>query len=392
MRSRGITRRASSQPQEAASCHWIAFAFTLAACGPATMLTAGLRARLSIERQDAGADVLERRGTEPTILGDIVSVDDAGVTISSQFGAKHFVPWDRVRRIDDDKPSSDLAARMSVAEDLWRARSRVERHDTSLAEPLLHRLFYERYLGKTSETALVVAEGLLRCLLARQEHALAIVPALEVTRLRRANIRTESYSRLAAIHDGATALCPDLAPAWLPGRSVERLQRELANYDARGDQVVAALAALYRTAAMQAAGQPADVPALATFAAHPGVALLHQMVECAPGRGQASVDAVHRLSARMTELPQWAQAWARYRLGITMLAAEDRATQDSGFVQLMHVPAAHGRLQPFLAGLALSSAAEAMTRRGDLDAANSLRTELASAFPDHPARIGAATP
>jgi hypothetical protein len=276
---------------------------------------------------------------------------------------------------------------LSIAEDLWRARSRVERHDTNLAEPLLHRLFFERYVGQTSETALVVAEGLLRCLLARQEHALAIIPALEVARLRRANIATESYSRLPPIYDPALALCPDLAPAWVPGRSVDRLSRELADYDAKGDSVVAAISMLYRAAAMQVSGQPADVPAIASLPAHPGVALLHHMVQCAPGRGEASVDAVQSLVARLSELPEWGQAWARYRLGVTMLAADDRATQDAGLVQLLHVPAQYGRRQPYLAGLALSRTALELSNRGETSAAAALLSELARAYPDHPARM-----
>ena len=137
------------------------------------------------------ADGVERRGTEGAIEGRITRVDDAGVHVASPQGADHFVPWDRVRRVDSRHPPPGLDRWMPVAVELWRARSRVERNDTSLAEPLLERLF-ERYRGKTHTTALVVAEGLLRCRLAHSAHARAVIPALEVARLRRANVSTDS--------------------------------------------------------------------------------------------------------------------------------------------------------------------------------------------------------
>ena len=151
---------------------------------------------LLLARPGAG-DMVERRGSEPALEGEITIINEAGVTIRSSLGAVHVVPWDRVRRVEGKVEDPTLDEKMAIAVDLWRSRSRVERGDTTLAEPLLERLF-ERYRGQTHETALVVAEGLLRCRLARADHALAVVPALEVARLRRAQITTDTYSVLAA--------------------------------------------------------------------------------------------------------------------------------------------------------------------------------------------------
>ncbi|MHC4421626.1 MAG: PH domain-containing protein, partial [Planctomycetota bacterium] len=148
----------------------------------------------------AAADVVERRGAAPVIEGEVTVIDDAGVTVRSPLGAVHFVAWDRVRRVETERERPELQKHWETAVDLWRARSRVERNDTTLAEPLLERLF-ERYRGRTHETALVVAEGLLRCRIARADHVLAIVPALEVARLRRAGVKTEAYANLAPVFD-----------------------------------------------------------------------------------------------------------------------------------------------------------------------------------------------
>ena len=163
----------------------------------------------------ARADLVERRGSEPPVEGKITRIDDAGVTVRSDLGAFHFVPWDRVRHVEAKEQDPLLARRMETATRLWRARSRVERHDTTLAEPILERLF-ERYHGQTHETALVVAEGLLRCRLAPGDHVRAVLPALETARLRRADVTTDSYANLTAVIDESTSLCPLLAPAWLP--------------------------------------------------------------------------------------------------------------------------------------------------------------------------------
>ncbi|MHC4710421.1 MAG: PH domain-containing protein, partial [Planctomycetota bacterium] len=89
----------------------------------------------------AVADVVERRGSAPAIEGEVTAIDDAGVTVRSPLGAVHFVAWDRVRRVETDPEGSALARHMETAVALWRARSRVERNDTTLAEPLLERLF-----------------------------------------------------------------------------------------------------------------------------------------------------------------------------------------------------------------------------------------------------------
>ncbi len=77
------------------------------------------------------ADLVERRGSEPPVAGEITKIDDAGVTVRSDLGAFHFVPWDRVRRVEAENQIPMPAGQMETAGRLWRARSRVERHDTT---------------------------------------------------------------------------------------------------------------------------------------------------------------------------------------------------------------------------------------------------------------------
>ena len=334
----------------------------------------------------AGADVVERRGSEPSLQGAVVSLDDAGVTVRTETGALHLVPWDRVRRIDGDPVlERDLREWMPVASDLWRARTRIQRHDTALAEPLLARLF-ERYRGRTHETALVVAEGLLRCRLARADHALAVIPALETARLRRAGVTTDSYARLAPVLDETHALCPRLAPVWPPSPVLQALEHDLLEYDAQGDPVVGALAALYRQAVLEVVGRDDPAPELSAGPDHPGVVLLADVVSAGAASAEARQRARARLERQRRLQPEWAEAWSRYALGRSLMAEEGLGRRQRGILQVLHLPARFARTQPFLAGMALADAADALQQTGDQAAADTLRAELARSYPDHPVR------
>ncbi len=335
------------------------------------------------------ADVVERRGAEPALEGTITDITDAGVTVRSGLGALHLVPWDRVRRVPTEGLDPSLRVRLEsyrvMAGDLWRARSRVERHDTELAEPLLERLF-EQYEGKTNETALVVAEGLLRCRIARADHVLAVVPALEVARLRRAGVSTETYTTLAPAYDDTYAVCTVLPPVWVESPLLESLAHELATYDARDDEVVNTLAQLYRRAVLRALGRPSD--GVAAALEHPGVRLLERISDCAADDPDRRNAAREQLRRAIPDLPPWAEAWARYAIGVSLLAESGVARHQQGAVSLIHLPARYGRSQPFLAGLALAEAARTLQGDGDLEAAATLRLELQRSYPNHPLHRG----
>ncbi len=328
----------------------------------------------------AAADTVERRGREPALTGQVTAIDDAGVTVRSDLGAVHVVPWDRVRRVETAATTEPrLDERLAAATDLWRARSRVERGDTALAEPKLERLF-ESLRGRTHETALVVAEGLLRCRLARADHVLAVVPALEVARLRRAKVTTSSYALLDPVYDEETALCPGLPPAWRQTDRLEALAHDLATYDAQDDRVIAALAGLYRTAVTQALGRPGEQGSAEAPPGHPGVELMELLVACG-GSPDAQAGARTQLARRLPALPGWREAWARYFLGRSLLASGTRREREEGLLHLIHVPARFERTQPYLGALALADAASALDRDGDAEAAGRIRGVLERTYP-----------
>jgi len=333
----------------------------------------------------ATAGTIHRRGDLGPIEAPIISMDDAGVVVRTPGGAAETIAWDLVRDIAPDVPDLNLADRLARAAEMWRARTRLQRHDPALAEPLFERLF-ERYRGKTNESALIVAEGLLRCRLARGAHDAAVVPFMEVARMRRAGAATDRYVMLPPVYDETWCLCPQLAPVWAGAAGLDKLQRDLAVYDAQGDAVVAALAALYARAArvqMSGAAAIADAPPL-ELPHHDGPALLATLLEAMSPEAARRPAARGRLAAQITSLPPWAEAWARHVIGLSLLAESGVEIQRRGMVSLAHVPARFAASQPYLAALASLCLADALAAAGRLDEAATIRADARRRFPGHP--------
>ncbi len=335
-----------------------------------------------------GDDVVHRRGSEAALIGDVERVTANGVTIRTGSGASavHEVPWDMVRDVVMDNPPNDLQRRLDDAQNLWRARSRLQRGDAAMAETLFDRIF-EKSRGETHETALITAEGLLRCRLKRYDLPSAVIPALEVARLQRAGVSTDRYERLEQVFDEATSLCIVLPPALMAGRSAQRLERELSRYDPGGDEIVAALAALYAASLEPDTTQMEALQFSRDASRHPGVRLLHTVIEASRGDDAARHAARTRLLRDLSSLDDWSEAWARYGLGLSYLREENLAHVERGAVHLSHIPARFARQQPYLAGLAVNHLRDLMASWGDHEAAASLQAELQRRFPFHPIRL-----
>jgi hypothetical protein len=342
-------------------------------------------AALTITRESVG-DVIERRGIEPTLIGEVTGVDDGAVYLRSEHGTRHAVPWDRVRQVLTERTFPGLEAYQARGEALWRARSRIERGDFELAEPILVRLF-EVYRGTTSESALVVVEGLLRCRLRRGENAAAVIPALEAARLRNAGVSTQSYAALDPVVDDATLLCTQLAPVWVVSRDLTKLTRDLAEYDARGDEVIEVLARLYRLAAERQLGVAETAEDDETDIGrhdHPGVRLLALIVAAIGPDGDERERARRQLTLELDDAPSWIDAWTHYAIGASQAMESGLGRHQRGMVNLLHVPARFAREQPYLAGIALETAAGIAENDQDMTTANVLRDELRRNFPRHP--------
>lgn len=325
-------------------------------------------------------DVVVRRGSDGALTGAIISIDDAGISIrTTEHGAMHLVSWDRVREVRSGANEPRFKSYAVMADDLWRARIRLERGDVLLAEPLLARWF-PRYLGQTNETALVVAYGLAYCRIARGAADEALLPALEAARLRRAGVSVAAYAALPPLFDEATGLAPALAPLAVAAGNAAEVERQLAEYRPGADEVIAALTGLYRDACRHALGLAPLAPSFAESSTaireDAGARLLLALIEAGGPDAARRESARQRLLRELGSAPPWAEAWIRLHVGASLTRETDPDAVRRGMVQLVHLPAKFPATQPRLAALALRRLAEAATTLGDAQAAAAFRAEL----------------
>ena len=347
-------------------------------------------------------DGVQLRGGEVPPAGQIVAVDAAGVHLgAAPIEGKApvqtlVISWDRVASLEG---RGDAAPYASVAQDAWRARTRIERTDFISAEPLLERLFAQ-YRGQKGATAAVIAEGLLRCRLRRGAHVLAIDPWLTL-------LRTTPASRTPVLHeawateaglppviDPATGLIPALPPMWLSWPSVDSYAKSVEPAQSEGgrptqaDARVDLLGQIYYQAARFEAGLPSALPELATN--DPGVNIAWQVVQARIGSPEQREAARKLLRDRLRPIaaagtaPPWLEAWIHAALGRSLIREDATEQKQAGIIELLNIPARFSRTHPYLTGLALAESSAALRTLGDRDGADLLARELAASYPTHP--------
>lgn len=344
---------------------------------------------------------VELRGETGSAGGEVRAMDITGVTLGDEGGRKYLVGWDRVRSTRG-VASLPAAAFGSMAGDVWRARSRLERDDWRAAEPFFEHLF-TAYRGVNGPTAAVVAEGLLRCRLRRASQASAVWAWLELVRVHREKDKAGAGApkwvggtiALRAVRDEQTSLVAALPPVWLAERSLRVFvdSPDWARYapaeGASVDAAVADLAAWYRAAAVfELDGKLSEpLPAGGAGAAsHPGVALVRDMVLSRVGDEKQRADSRKALQRRIDDgPPRWIDVWCRVGIGRSLLMEPGDNERALGVVSLLHIPARFGDEYAALAGTALAQGAAALHAMGDEDGARALVEELRRVYPTHPA-------
>jgi hypothetical protein len=335
--------------------------------------------------------VIRRDGLEP-LRGRIIVIDDAGVTIrADDLSPSRLVPWDRVRDVQAASSYPRLDERLAMAEELWRARSRLERGDAALAESIFERLF-DQSRGRTNETALIIADGLLRCRLNRMANDLAVIPTLEVIRLRRAGVETDRYRMKPAVYDGEYQLCPAVPSVWMDSPRLARLESDLERYDAQGDEVVAAMAALYQQALRimhDVESEPGRIfDEIRHARQHPGVRLMRDLVTLIDPDAEGA-DRRRSAESRLARLSDhdrpWIEAWHRYFSGLSLVSSDGDGRNERGIATLAHLPVHFTQSQPYLAGLAMHRIIMHLESSGRTEPAASIREELVRLLPLHPA-------
>lgn len=324
------------------------------------------------------------------IEAPIIGVSIEGVELGGE--SPTILGWDRVRQIDGAF-STQAAPFETIAKNAWRARIRLERGDITLAQPVFEELF-ETYRSRSGPTAAVVAEGLLRCRLARLAQTSAIEPWLVTMRLRRegwiATISAPgsygSPNRVGAVGaniviDEATNLAVQLPPIWLDGPAVAAMARQ--KPADHGDPASQLYRSLFLASAALAMGQDIETLPATTEA---GAQLVTEIIRAMNNDPAERTAARRWLSAGLArDEGTWREAWRRAALGRSLLLENSFAQRRLGLVQLLHLPARFRMDQRYLAGMALALASLELRHEGEPQQADRLREELVELGDSHPA-------
>lgn len=322
----------------------------------------------------ASADlVVELRGGSAPIVATGVAASPRGLEVrraGAAAGAQaELVAWDLVRGVAGSPVPAELDANLAIAEDLWRARIRIERGDHELAEPVL-RAHWERFRTIDGPTAALVKEGLMRCALAKGDLAAALDPWFALLAERAS---TSRFPSLAPLTDADTGLMPAVSP-FAPARLREPMLeacRAAASDASRGaPSVVAGLERLI-VASHADSAPAASAPAKEADTGVRALALLEAIAAAADARARER--AVGDFDRAFAEPPPFLACWRLAAIGASSAraarASGDAAALERAAIDMLAVPASrldrHGLADAF----ALEEAARLMRAAGDARAA-----------------------
>ena len=320
------------------------------------------------------AETVQRRGGGEPITAVEIEVRPEGLYVVRANGTPQIVPWDMVQSIEEIQDPVALKAwelKQPMAEDLWRARTRLQRGDGRLAEPLFEAYFENlRSDGADSELSLIVAEGLLRSRLSAGEIEAAIPSALETIRLRRAGVTTDRYLGLPEVLDERIWLVPTLPPVPTDRAALLALPESLAPWIQDEDKYIAALARAYSS--MSRESKVAEVKS-----GNSGVQVVQTAIDTLADDAKVRTAAIRTLNslAEQPDAPDFVSAWKHWFNARSMMLEED-VDLDIALIELLHIPAIYRRDQPALAARAVACAADTLQTAGRDAEAALLQREL----------------
>ncbi|MEY4810041.1 MAG: hypothetical protein RI986_379, partial [Planctomycetota bacterium] len=367
------------------STPWLCFGATLSGWRTLAPTVAAMIA-MGVGNAPLRADVIELRGSAPSIDGDIVSVGPAGIEVRTRRGGleqQQSVAWSDVRDVRGANVPKETAKWLAAGDALWRGRMRVARGDWIFAIDPMQRAFRAWDGAAPSADGLtasaVCAEALRRS--GRAEESLRA--SFEAIRIARAGIapRESADARIQDAEsraiDARMPVPPALAPGAFDAPAAIRARAILANFNAHGDAGLAAVVAAYAAALdvsasaasagapagalnhpSDAAGGAAEAPATPASntkidtAAKATTTALEAMRDARSEDPKIRAAALATLARVRRSLPSWFEPWARFATGAALAADTDQTVHDRGLVLLSSLIACDSVSQPLLAARA----------------------------------------
>ncbi|MEO0632164.1 MAG: hypothetical protein AAFY46_15790, partial [Planctomycetota bacterium] len=281
---------------------------------------------------------------------------DASGVIGEFADSRVYLTWDRVQSIEGAN-DEQVAAYLTAGEHLWRGLARLDRGDPIAALEALE-VAFETFEDEPGATAELAADALLDARLSISIAQRCVLPWLHVLE-RDATQLGRGFARRAVI-DEQWGLVPQLAPIFVPSRQSGRVAADVAA-DEFGRWTIGPtrrLAEVYASALLIAAGEAP--PPLDWEPSTQGVRLARAVVEARSGDPRRRAVARDELQEFLqSDDRPWVKAWCHAAIGLSLLEESERERL-AGVGHLLVVPSVHGETQPYLAGLCLASAAEAL--------------------------------
>lgn len=288
--------------------------------------------------------------------------------------------------------ATEFAQLADTAATMWRARSRLNRNDVTLAEPLFESLA-ALYDSRDSESAVIVLSGLLECELRQNKHTdatdawfrLADVLARRQQRQPGSGGAVDlSLTSRTHLVDDDFGLCASIPPIWLDTPALQ-------GWSARpGPEVTSSVAItlqqLYQTGASAESGFDGATLVSLVPTDPIQVRLVHDIITSRIGSASERSVARDALQQHLqNNPPDWLRVWCQAAIGRSLVMEDDIDTRWQGVVELLRLPAEMPGTNRYLTGVALAEAAVVSAELGDTNGATRLRAELVALYPDHPA-------
>ena len=336
---------------------------------------------------------IEARGADGSAAGlEVTTIGRGGQEV------RELLPWDMVRDVSASGVRHPARDYLAMATDLWRARIRIARGDTTLAAPLLAK-HWEALRDAEGPTAQLAAEGLLRCAIVDADKGAAIEAWSVSLRLTVAGMETR-FPELAPVLDPVTGLLPAIppfAPASLRTELLARCDATLARATPTGEPPAATVAAsaLRRFAEIaRLSDMPAAPDAPAPAAASkppiagpadaqrvpPAARVLEGLAAIVRAADAIALDrALSEFDRANQDPPAFLASWrlaaigtARARIARAAPADVRNALLVAASLDLLAVPASRLDATGLVDGFALELAASLMREAGDAATAASL--------------------
>ena len=270
--------------------------------------------------------------------------------------------WHTVRLVESEELDGSLDSYLSIGEDLWRANYRLLIGDITLALPLFEEACIQ-LKNSDGADAFLASEGLLRCQVALGNVNQSLLPWL-LTLKHYENNESSPFPTLAPILDKETLLCPYLPPVW----NTLFIKNTLSTFSGSQPKLNEITAVLLKGSTAKAQS-------------FHGAHFLQTMY--------ILMDPVHpkyretrKELDESKELVTWKLAWATYSTAIGLLKQEQE--QDAAMLKLADVASTYGKLNPWIAGAAMTTLADQLDEQGLTKASANVRAEMKRVFPNHP--------